>query len=103
MATFTLQAEFSPFPDNTVLGPVFTLAAFAFKDKGSHHSFVNISGTPNGPGVKGLQFGSAGVLVHLPISVDRVVVRAAAFAPPPDADHRQKRCRYDADHPHGAR
>ncbi len=77
MPSFTLQAEFSPFPDNTVLGPSFTLAAFKFTDIGGTPSFVNISGP-----VKGLQFPNAGVKVKLPVVSSRVAITAAAFAGP---------------------
>jgi hypothetical protein len=73
----TLQAEFSLFPDNTVLGPTFTLAAYRFTDIGAPPSFVNVSGA-----VKGLQFAIAGVRVRLPAVIDRVTIRAAAFAGP---------------------
>ena len=79
MPTITLQAEFSLFPDNTVLGPSFTLAAFTFTDIGGTPSFVNVSGA-----VKGLQFPGAGVKVKLPVVSNRVNIRAAAFAGPFD-------------------
>lgn len=77
MPTITLQAEFSLFPDNTVLGPSFTLSGFKFTDIGGTPSFVNVSGA-----VKGLQFPSAGVKVKLPVVRDRVTIVAAAFAGP---------------------
>jgi hypothetical protein len=75
VSTITLRVEFSLFPDNTVLGPSFTLGGFEFTDAANPPSFVNDSG-----GTKGLQFGKQGVRVRLPIETDVVDIRAAAFA-----------------------
>lgn len=75
MPTIMLQAEFSLFPDNTVLGPTFTLSSFRFTDLGGSPSFVNVSGA-----VKGLQFPNAGVRLKLPAVTNRVTLRVAAFA-----------------------
>ena len=80
MATINLVADFSPFPDDTVLGPSFTLSGFEFDDLGGvSPSFVNESGS-----VKGLQFERTGVQIELPVPVNRVRIRAAAFAGPFD-------------------
>lgn len=75
MPSVTITADFSPFPDDTVLGPQFALSGFEFKDLGGSPSFVNQSG----PG-KGLQFDKVGVTVKLPIATDAVRVHGAAFA-----------------------
>lgn len=75
MPPVRMEVEFSLFPDNTVLGPSFTLSGFQFTDKGASPSFVNVSG-----GQKGLQFGSLGVRVKLPTETTLVTVRGDAFA-----------------------
>ena len=75
MPSLTLTAEFSLFPDDTILGSHFTLSSYQFDDLGAEPSFVNESGNE-----KGLQFEKAGVRVTLPVETDRVLVRAAAFA-----------------------
>lgn len=75
MAGIPIRVEFSLFPDNTVLGPQFTLNNFEFTDTGANPSFVNMSGAE-----KGLQFADSGVRVKLPIRTSEVNVRAAAFA-----------------------
>lgn len=74
MPPIIMTAEFSLFPDNTVLGPSFVLAGYAFDDLGASRSFVNESGSE-----KGLQFDRAGVRVKLPATTDAVRVRGAAF------------------------
>ena len=75
MPPVTITADFSPFPDNTVLGPTFALSGFEFTDLGASPSFVNQSGSE-----KGLQFERTGVRVKLPIATDAVRVHGAAFA-----------------------
>ncbi|HEX6042426.1 hypothetical protein [Longimicrobium sp.] len=76
MPSVTILAEFSLFPDNTRLGPQFTLNGYEFADAGAPESFVNVSRTGT---VKGLQFAAAGVRVTLPLETGSVQVRAAAF------------------------
>lgn len=75
MPPLVMTAEFSLFPADTVLGPSFVLAGFAFSDLGASRSFVKESGIG-----KGLQFGGAGLRVQLPALTDAVRVRGAAFA-----------------------
>jgi len=61
---FVLCADFTIFPDNLQLGPVFSLAAMNFQDLpgGSGASLVNRTN-----GLNGLQFPDAGIEANLPI------------------------------------
>ncbi|MGK5110701.1 MULTISPECIES: hypothetical protein [unclassified Geodermatophilus] len=63
---FTLCADFTLFPDDTILGPGFTFAAMDFQDVpgGSSASFVNATA-----GERGLQFPHTGLEVGLPVPV----------------------------------
>jgi hypothetical protein len=81
MPPITLSAEFSLLPDNTVLGPSFTIAGFTFTDLSGSPSFVNESGSE-----KGLQFERTGIRVQLPATSDGVDIRGAAFAGPYDIE-----------------
>lgn len=74
-AAFTLCLSFGLFPDNTSLGPSFQLGGVAFRDLGSHPSFVNDTGFE-----RGLQFHADGVEIALPAPVGAVDMRLGTFA-----------------------
>ena len=60
-----LCADFSTYPDNTQLGPAFTLSSMNFQDvPGSITSFVNVTN-----GQLGLQFPESGLDITLPTLV----------------------------------
>lgn len=77
IAAIHLCAEFGLFPDNTPLGPNFTLSSFVFRDLGTPASFVNETA-----GEKGLQFSNSGMEVALPSAVKVVDLRVGTFAGP---------------------
>lgn len=75
---FLLCSDFSIFPDNTQLGPAFTLSAMDFLDVlGGSTSFVNLTN-----GELGLQFPDAGLDVTLPTAVSFVRFRIRQFNTP---------------------
>ena len=76
---FMLCADFSIFPDNTTLGPAFTLVAIDFQDApgGASTSFVNETA-----GERGLQFPHIGLEIDLPIPVLWARLRVGQFAGP---------------------
>lgn len=77
---FQLCADFSLFPDNTQLGPGFSLAGFDFtQPAGGLLMFVNATG-----GSKGLQFPDQGIEITLPIPCATVNLRIGTFAGPVD-------------------
>lgn len=77
---FRLCADFALLPDDTALGPQFSLAGFIFQDLGGTiASFVNETGTE-----KGLQFHDSGLEVVLPVPVSQVELRLGTFAGPVD-------------------
>jgi hypothetical protein len=77
---FKLCIDFSPFPDNTILGPSFSLAGFAFnQNPGGPDMFVNVTGPE-----KGLQFPNQGMQVKLPFKVRAVTMRVGDFGGPFD-------------------
>lgn len=74
----TLCADFHLFPDNTELGPDFSLGGYDFSQPtGSNNMFVNVTG-----GEKGLQFPPEGVEIALPVPVSEVRFRLGTFAGP---------------------
>lgn len=77
VAAIHLCAEFGLFPDNTLLGPNFTLSSFVFRDLGTPESFVNETA-----GEKGLQFSDTGLEVVLPAVTRSVDFRLGTFAGP---------------------
>jgi hypothetical protein len=79
VVAFILCADFSIFPDNTVLGPSFTFAAMDFQDipGGAAVSFVNETA-----GERGLQFPHAGLEIDLPVPVLWARLRIGQFAGP---------------------
>jgi hypothetical protein len=81
---FLLCADFSIFPDNTQLGPLFTVSAMDFADTpggGGPASFVNET-----KGQLGLQFPDSGLEVALPTPVSRVRLHLGQFASPFDVE-----------------
>lgn len=82
-----LCADFAPFPDNTVLGPSFSLAGYKFTQPAGSTPlmFVNITGSE-----RGLQFPHQGVRIKLPAPVKKVSLRLGAFASPVDIIARSK-------------
>ena len=79
MPAFQLCADFSLFPDDTVLGPSFTLAGFDFNQLGGNPDqlFVNVTADE-----RGLQFPREGLEITLPIPVTTVDLRLGTFAGP---------------------
>jgi hypothetical protein len=74
----TLCANFRVFPDNTQLGPDFSLSGFDFaQPPGSNNMFVNVTG-----GEKGLQFPPEGVEITLPWPVSEARLRVGTFSGP---------------------
>jgi hypothetical protein len=73
---FVLCVDFSIFPDNTVLGPAFNLAAIDFWDApgGNIASLVNDTA-----GERALQFPDTGLEINLPLSVPWVRLRIGQF------------------------
>src|SRR5215210_3440104 len=77
---FKFCIDFSAFPDNTVLGPAFSLAGFQFtQNAAGSNMFVNVTA-----GAKGLQFPKQGMKVKLPFKVGNVTMRVGDFAGPFD-------------------
>ncbi|OGO40610.1 MAG: hypothetical protein A2W36_07045 [Chloroflexi bacterium RBG_16_58_14] len=75
---FKLCADFNLFPDNTQLGPNFSLAGFDFAQPPANMlMFVNETA-----GEKGLQFPKEGMEITLPIPVAAVRLRLGTFAGP---------------------
>jgi hypothetical protein len=75
-----LCVDFHLFPDNTQLGPAFSLAGFDFlQPANALIMFVNQTG-----GEKGLQFPDEGMEVTLPLLVTSVRLRLGTFAGPVD-------------------
>jgi hypothetical protein len=75
---FVLGVDFTIFPDNTVLGPSFTLADMDFQDiPGGPNSFVNETA-----GERALQFPDTGLEIDLPLAVPWVRMRVGQFASP---------------------
>lgn len=74
---FVLCADFQLFPDNTQLGPSFTLAAMDFQDVpgGAMASFVNQT-----KGNLALQFPETGMEIDFPTSVPWARLRIGKFA-----------------------
>lgn len=75
-----LCVDFHLFPDNTQLGPAFSLSGFDFiQPPNSMIMFVNQTGSE-----KGLQFPDEGMEVTLPLLVTSVRMRLGTFAGPVD-------------------
>ena len=80
MPPFILCADFTLFPDDTVLGPNFSFAGFDFDQLGgSPPLFVNITGAE-----RGLQFPPQGVEIALPIPRSLARLRIGTFNGPVD-------------------
>jgi hypothetical protein len=76
--SFVLCADFSIFPDDLQLGPVFTLSGMDFQDNpGGGVSIVNQSS-----GVTGLQFPDVGIEIRLPTTVQWAGMQVGQFASP---------------------
>jgi hypothetical protein len=75
--SFLLCADFSIFPDNTQLGPAFTLAAMDFQDVGGAAPISFVNETAN---ERGLQFPHAGLDIDLPVPAPWVRLRVGQFA-----------------------
>lgn len=73
---FVLCSDFTIFPDDLRMGPVFTLSGMDFQDApgSSFTSVVNSTA-----GLKGLQFGDAGIEVTLPTTVPWARMRVGQF------------------------
>lgn len=79
MSSLKLCAEFNIFPDNHVLGPAFSLAAFYFQQLGTPDMIANDTA-----GERGLSIPEAGVNITLPIPVPEVRMRIGTFHSPLD-------------------
>ncbi len=77
MLGLKLCAEFAIFPDNHILGPNFTLAAFHFSQLGGPLMIANDTASE-----RGLQFPDEGLEITLPIPSPTVEMRFGTFHSP---------------------
>lgn len=77
--TFVRCVEFTQFPDNTQMGPSFTVLRFDFVSNGQFDPFVNDVTT----NVHGLQFAEGGMTMDVPSTASQVDLQVGAFAGQP--------------------
>ena len=79
MPILRLCAKFNVFPDNHLLGPEFTLAAFHFKQLGTPDMIANDTAEE-----RGLSIPNDGVAITLPLLSTQVQMRIGTFNSPLD-------------------